>query len=115
MIEIGNIVKGKVKLIDKKYFWVELDEGYQAVTFINEIKANFVSKIEKYIEIGETYNFKVLSIDHNNKKGKLTMKGVPNIFAKNKDKILSDTLKPTKNGFDNLLKHAEEELKTWKK
>ncbi|UVD81687.1 S1 RNA-binding domain-containing protein [Mycoplasma iguanae] len=109
----NQIVKGIVKSIHEKHFWVDLEAGYQGVVFINEISDFFVKKISNIVKVGEVLLFKVLTVNIQKKKVTLSYKAV-----KNKKRITNFfvyQIKPTKNGFLNLQKHAEEEIYSWKK
>ncbi|MGY6172426.1 S1 RNA-binding domain-containing protein [Candidatus Mycoplasma pogonae] len=107
MIKENQVVKGKVKSISDKYFWVDLEDDYQGVIFVNEISDYFVSDINKVVTIGDIISLKVLTVNHKNKKSTLSYKAIRPKYQKSAYIYL---IKPTAKGFKNLKKHAEEEI-----
>lgn len=111
MVE-GQIVKGTVKSISQKHFWVDLPCKFQGVVFISEVSDFFVQDITKYVSLGEIISLKILTVNIESKKVTLSFKALRPHLLKTP---LEYPLKPTRNGFKNLLNHAEEEIKQWKK
>ena len=71
---VGNVVKGKVLKIDKFGVFVELDKDIHGLAHISELSADKVEKVEDLVKIGETYEFKILSIEPEDHRLGLTMK-----------------------------------------
>ena len=93
--KVGDIVKGKVTGIEKYGIFILLEDGYNGLVHISEISDNFVRDIFDYVQLGEEINSKIIEVDDENKKLKLSIK---NINYKIEDKkSLED-----KNGFSSL-------------
>ncbi len=74
-IKINDIVKGIVTGIEPYGIFVIVDD-YTGLIHISEIANKFVSNIANYVSIGEKIYCKVLDIDNDNKKLKLSIKGL---------------------------------------
>ncbi len=93
--KVGDIVKGKVTGIEKYGIFILLEDGYNGLVHISEISDNFVRDIFDYVQLGEEINSKIIEVDEENKRFKLSIK---NIDYKIEDKkSLED-----KNGFSPL-------------
>ena len=74
-IKIGDVVFGKVTGIEKYGIFLSLDDNINGLIHISEISNSFVKNVEDYASIGETIKAKVIAIDHNYEKLKLSIKG----------------------------------------
>lgn len=72
----NEIVKGCVTGIEKYGAFISLDEYYSGLIHISEISTGFVSDIHNFLEIGETIYVKVLEVDDENYKVKLSIKDI---------------------------------------
>ncbi len=70
----GDIVKGKVSGIENYGIFLLMDDGYSGLIHISEISDMFVKSVFDYVELGEIIKAKVLEVDEDNKKVKLTIK-----------------------------------------
>lgn len=111
-MQVGKIVLGKVKSISKNYFWVDMENDYQGVVFIDEISDFYINDINKIIKIDDILKLEVLNYNEKNKKACLSLKRVK---PKNMKNPFEFELKETPQGFKNLLKHAKKEVEDWKK
>lgn len=111
-MQVGEIVLGKVKSINKNFFWVDLPEEYQGVVFINEISDFFIKDINKIVKIDDVIKLEVLNYNEKKKKACLSWKKIRPKYLK---KPFEFEIKETPKGFDNLLKHAKKEVEDWKK
>ncbi|MBQ8659648.1 MAG: S1 RNA-binding domain-containing protein [Bacilli bacterium] len=73
-ISIGDIVKGKVTGIEKYGIFVLTDNGYTGLIHISEISDKFVRNVYDYVRLDEEIKSKVIGIDDENKKYKLSIK-----------------------------------------
>lgn len=73
--KVGNIVKGEVTGIEPYGVFVNIDE-YVGLIHISEIANRFVSNITHYVNIGEKIYAKIIEVDEENKKLKLSIKGL---------------------------------------
>ena len=72
--KVGDIVKGKVSGIENYGIFLLMDDGYSGLIHISEISDKFVRNVFDYVQLGEIINSKVLEVDEDNKKIKLTIK-----------------------------------------
>ena len=73
-VVIGDVVKGKVTGIEKYGIFVLLDNGYTGLIHISEISDKFVRNVFDYVKVGEEILSKIIEIDDQNKKYKLSIK-----------------------------------------
>jgi general stress protein 13 len=73
---VDSIVKCCVTGIEKYGIFVSLDNGYSGLIHISEISDGFVRNIEDYVTISDMILAKIIEVDNENKKVKLTIKGV---------------------------------------
>ncbi len=73
-VKKGDTVKGKVSGIEDYGIFLLLDNGYSGLIHISEISDKFVKSIFDFVELGEIIKAKVLEVDEDNKKVKLTIK-----------------------------------------
>lgn len=72
----GNIVEGKVIGIKPYGVFVAIDEEFIGLLHISEISDNYIPNIDKIVSLGDIINTKILDIDYDNKKIKLSMKAL---------------------------------------
>ena len=102
MYKIGDTVKGKVTGIEKYGIFLLIDDGYTGLIHISEISEKFVRNVYDYVQLDEIIVSKVIEIDEENKRLKLTIK--------NLDYRIEDSKKKEdQNGFALL----EEKLPKW--
>lgn len=97
--QIGKIVKGVVCGIEPYGIFVQFDEYYSGLIHISEVSHNFVRNLNYYVSIGDTIYTKIIGIDANQKRLKLSIKDVA-YRGTNKRKRLK--IIETKTGFDTL-------------
>lgn len=71
-----EIVKAKVTGTEKYGAFVELENNYVGLIHISEISENFVKNIEDYVKIGEEIYCRIIDIDDENKRLKLSLKNI---------------------------------------
>lgn len=103
----GDIVKGKVTGIEKYGIFLLIDNDYTGLIHISEISDKFVRNIFDYVQLGEIIYSKVLEVDENSKKIKLTIKNFD--YRIDDKKNLED-----KNGFSSLRKKLPEWISEYK-
>ena len=72
--EKGRIVTGQVTGIEKYGIFVSLDEFYSGLIHISEFSDNFVKTIREFVSVGQEIRLRVLEVDEENKKVKLSYK-----------------------------------------
>ncbi len=72
----GNIVEGRVVGIKPYGIFISLDEDVMGLLHISEISDGFVSDINRVVKIGDILKTKVLDIDYNENRAKLSLKAV---------------------------------------
>ena len=72
---VGSIVKGEVTGIEPYGIFVKVDEC-NGLIHISEIANNYISNITKYVSIGENIYAKVIEVDNDNNRLKLSIKGL---------------------------------------
>ncbi|MGM0508177.1 MAG: 4-hydroxy-3-methylbut-2-enyl diphosphate reductase [Fusobacteriota bacterium] len=73
--EIGSVQKGKVVRIKKYGAFVELEEGVEGLLHISELSwSKSVSNPKKYMELGDEIEVKILDIDKEKQRIKLSLK-----------------------------------------
>ena len=103
-IKIGDIVFGKVTGIEKYGIFLSLDDNINGLIHISEISNSFVKNVNDYANIGETIKAKVIAIDHNYEKLKLSIKELQGTSNGRKNSIIE-----TNSGFNEL----EKQLDIW--
>ena len=92
MYKIGDIVKGKVTGIEKYGIILLMDDGYTGLIHISEISEKFVKNVFDYVQLEEVITSKVIEVDEETKRLKLTIK---NFDYRSEDKKRQDDI----NGF----------------
>lgn len=83
-LKSGEIIKGKVSGIEPYGIFVNCEEGYSGLIHISEVSDRFVKDISEYAQIDEIIPCKILEINHNTKKIKLSIKDLEYHLKRNK-------------------------------
>lgn len=106
--KVGDIVKGKVTGIENYGIFLLLNDDYTGLIHISEISDKFVRNVFDYVQLDEVISSKVIDVDEENKKMKLTIK--------NFDYRIDDKRKlEDKNGFSPLRSKLPEWISEYKK
>ncbi len=74
-MNVGDIVNGKITNILGYGAFVAVDE-YDGLIHISEFSDNFVRNIEDYVQIGQIVRLRVIEVDEQNKRIKLSFKQI---------------------------------------
>ncbi|NCC70247.1 S1 RNA-binding domain-containing protein [bacterium] len=74
--KIGSIVKGKVLKTNPFGVFIQLDQDIHGLAHISELSDKIVRDVNDIVEIGKTYDFKVLSVEPKEHRLGLSMKAV---------------------------------------
>lgn len=74
-MNVGDIVNGKITNILGYGAFVVVDD-YDGLIHISEFSDNFVRNIEDYVKVGEIVRLRVIEIDEENKRVKLSFKQI---------------------------------------
>ena len=102
--KIGDIINGQVTGIEKYGIFLSIDNEYTGLIHISEISDGFVRNVSDYVNPGDKIYARIIDIDEENSKLKLSIK---NIDYKHNKKI-SNVIDFAK-GFDPL----KERLQSW--
>ena len=72
----GNIVKGKVVSIKPYGIFISLDDKTMGLLHISEISDGYVDDINKIIKVGDVLKTKILDINYEENKAKLSLKAM---------------------------------------
>lgn len=72
----GSVVEGKVIGIKPYGVFVALDEQMVGLLHISEITEGFVADINSFVKIGEVIETKILDVDYNENRAKLSLKAL---------------------------------------
>lgn len=91
----GNIVKGTVEKILPNGAIIKLEEGLTGFLHVSELSWNFIDNVEEALKEGDKVKVKILNIDKENKKIKLSIKqATENPWKRVSEEIkVGDTLK----------------------
>lgn len=84
--KIGDTVKGKVTGVEKYGIFLLIDDGYTGLIHISEISEKFVRNVFDYVQLDEVIISKIIEIDDDNKRLKLTIKNLDYRIEDNKKK-----------------------------
>ncbi|MFH1171844.1 MAG: S1 RNA-binding domain-containing protein, partial [bacterium] len=73
---VGQLVSGKVLKINPFGAFVELDEHIHGLAHISELSPTMIRDPRDAVTVGETYRFKILSIDPKNHRLGLSLKAL---------------------------------------
>lgn len=111
--EIGNIIKCQVTGVEKYGVFVNVDKEYVGLIHISEISDNFVRNVLDYVSIGETIYAKIIEVDEEDKRLKLSIKtidyknGIENSGALDQERGFA----PLKEHLDLWIKEKLDEIK----
>ena len=101
------VLSGVVRKIKKTIIIVELENGFEGMLHISDVSDYYVNNLNYMFEIGKEYSFKIISMDHENKRAKVDWKSIHPRFMKTPFKY---EIKETESGFGNLLKNTLKEI-----
>ncbi len=115
LLEVGDIVKGKVTGITKFGVFVELEGGKTGMVHISEVASTYVREIRDHVQLGQEVSVKILSVGDDGKIG-LSMKKAAEASSHQKpaepqpsfDEILSNFMKSSNEKMSSLKKHTGE-------
>ncbi|MGN1371182.1 MAG: S1 RNA-binding domain-containing protein [Candidatus Coprovivens sp.] len=84
--KINDMVKGKVTGIEKYGIFLLLEDGYTGLIHISEISEKFVRNVFDYVSLDEEIISRVIDVDDDNKRLKLTIKNLDYRIEDNKEK-----------------------------
>ena len=73
-VKKGDSVKGKVTGIENYGIFLLMEDGYTGLIHISEISEKFVRNVADYVEVDDVIYAKVIEVDEENKRYKLTIK-----------------------------------------
>lgn len=85
--KIGQVVRGKVLKINSFGVFVELDQNIHGLAHISELSERLVRDPSDIVKIGETYQFKILSIEPENHRLGLSLKALKSKVKKTEDEL----------------------------
>lgn len=111
LLEVGEIVNGKVTGITKFGVFVELEGGKTGMVHISEVASAYVKEIHDYVEVGQEVRVKVLTIGDDGKIGlsmkKASEQSLPKpVPQQSFDEILSNFMKTSDEKISSLKKHT---------
>ena len=102
--ENDTVVKVSVTAIESYGAFANIDEEYDGLIHISEISYRFVRNIKDFVKIGEEIYAKIVDVDEENKKVKLSIK---DIDYQNDGSVLK-RMEETKRGFEPLKNNLDE-------
>lgn len=114
LLEVGEIVTGKVTGITKFGVFVELEGGKTGMVHISEVASTYVKEIRDYVQMGQEVRVKILSVGDDGKIGLSIKKAAENTGSfrqepqKSFDEILSSFMKSSDEKMSSLKKHTGE-------
>ena len=84
-VKKGDSVKGKVTGIENYGIFLLMEDGYTGLIHISEISEKFVRNVADYVQVDDEIFAKVIEVDHENKRYKLTIKNYDYREGKNND------------------------------
>ena len=78
----GAVVEGTVVGVKPYGAFISLEDGISGLLHISEITDSYVSSVNKYVQVGQVVNLKILDIDFEQKHAKLSLKAVKNIKSR---------------------------------
>jgi len=72
----GNVVEGKVIGIKPYGVFISLDKDFVGLLHISEISDSYIPSIDKIVKIGDIIKTKILDINYDEKKAKLSVKAL---------------------------------------
>ncbi len=109
ILEPGKIVKGKVSGIKPFGIFVNFEDGYSGMIHISEVSDQYVKDLNEYARLGETIPCRILEVDEENKKIKLTIKNMD--YGLRRETKEDENFKPLKEMLPTWIDTKLEELK----
>ena len=75
-MKIGDVLKGKITGIENYGFFISFPNGYTGLVHISEMSSHFVKDVKDYAELNEDVYAKIIAIDDDNNKYKLSIKDI---------------------------------------
>lgn len=107
-VKIGDSVRGKVTGIENYGIFLLMEDGYTGLIHISEISEKFVRNVSDYVQLDDEIYAKIIDIDHDNKRYKLTIKNYD--YREGKSNEVEDV-----NGFTPLAEALPEWIDEYKK
>ena len=107
-VKKGDSVKGKVTGIENYGIFLLMEDGYTGLIHISEISEKFVRNVADYVQVDDEIFAKVIEVDHENKRYKLTIKNYD--YREGKSNEVEDV-----NGFTPLKEALPEWIDEYKK
>ena len=107
-VKKGDSVKGKVTGIENYGIFLLMEDGYTGLIHISEISEKFVRNVADYVQVDDDLFAKVIEVDHENKRYKLTIKNYD--YREGKSNEVEDV-----NGFTPLKEALPEWIDEYKK
>lgn len=105
----GDVVEGKVVSLKSYGAFVALESDVIGLLHISEVADGFIEDINNYINIGESIIVKILDIDYEQKKAKLSRKVLnKRIKYKKRGVNFADEKIQSKNEFKDILEKQDE-------
>ena len=97
----GNIVEGKVVGIKPYGVFIELEDNTIGLLHISEISDNYVEDINKVVKVGQSITTKMLDINYEENKAKLSLKALKkrNRYVRNKSSLSDEKIDVEKEFF----------------
>ena len=92
--KVGEVIKGKVTGIEDYGFFIFTEDGYNGLVHISEITDIYVKNVADYVNIDDEIFVRVLEIDEENKKLKLSIKNFNYKLGQLNGSINSNGFKP---------------------
>ena len=107
-VKKGDSVRGKVTGIENYGIFLLMEDGYTGLIHISEISEKFVRNVADYVQVDDEIFAKVIEVDHENKRYKLTIKNYD--YREGKSNEVEDV-----NGFTPLKEALPEWIDEYKK
>ncbi|MBW6431811.1 S1 RNA-binding domain-containing protein, partial [Patescibacteria group bacterium] len=75
-IKVGDKIEGEVTRITPFGAFVKITKSVEALVHISELSEDHIANPSEVVEVGKTYRFKVVSVDIENHKLSLSLKGM---------------------------------------
>ena len=98
-LQIGQELTGTVRNITDFGAFVDVGVKHDGLVHISELSDKFVKNPSEIVSIGDIVKVKVIDIDFEKQKVKLSMKGIPNNNLKIKNTIITPKENPFLTGF----------------
>src|SRR5690554_710436 len=115
MYRVGQVVVGYVTGIQPYGAFVYIDKETSGLIHISELADNYVKDISQYVQIGDCLHLKILEVNENQNKLKLSLKQIYQRPMRRYRTKLKDQKLPESNlGFQTLSKLLPQWIKQWK-